>query len=322
VHYFDESGHFAFLESRYDVYVQAALICPDSFVDPVHPVSKGVVLMKRVVLAILVMIAFVAVPSATAGAATSTTYYLSLGDSLAASFQPNGDLAHGYAEQLHGALAEDDPKLELKKLGCGGESTVSMRFGSQVPTVVLSCGAPRDYKELFPKGTQLAEAVSFLEAHKEKVALVTIDLGANDVYRLDSDGSVVSCLFEAAGCDAEGARLARNLAAILAELRAAAGPEVPIVGMTYYSVYAPICVSAPWLAFICSRGDALNALIADTYAAAGVPVADVAGAFENDVLPNAAVNVCAWTWFCTIGDVHPNTAGYHVIARAFLGALS
>jgi hypothetical protein len=36
-YYFDESGDFAFPEGRYDVYVQAALICPDSFVDKVAP---------------------------------------------------------------------------------------------------------------------------------------------------------------------------------------------------------------------------------------------------------------------------------------------
>lgn len=35
-YYFDESGDFAFPVGRYDVYVQAALICPDSFVDKVE----------------------------------------------------------------------------------------------------------------------------------------------------------------------------------------------------------------------------------------------------------------------------------------------
>ena len=54
--------------------------------------------------------------------------------------------------------------------------------------------------------------------------------------------------------------------------------------MTYYDVFAPLCVSQPSLLFVCSRVDALNALLADTYAGADVPVADVAGAFENDVL--------------------------------------
>lgn len=35
-YYFDESGDFAFPECSYDVYVQGALICPDSFVDKVE----------------------------------------------------------------------------------------------------------------------------------------------------------------------------------------------------------------------------------------------------------------------------------------------
>ena len=37
--------------------------------------------------------------AASADAGGATHYYLSLGDSLAESFQPDGDLTHGYAEQ-------------------------------------------------------------------------------------------------------------------------------------------------------------------------------------------------------------------------------
>ncbi len=246
-----------------------------------------------------------------------TTYYLSLGNSLAASFQPNGDLTNGYAEQWYASLVADQPKLRLVKLGCGGESTVSMRFGSQDPTVVLSCATPRGYKDLYPKGTQLAEAVSFLQAHKGKVALVTIDIGANDLQRLDAQGNLVICLFEPAGCSTQTATMVENLTAILADLRAAAGSDVPIVGMSYYDVFAPLCVSDPSLLFVCSRVNAINTTLVDTYAAAGDPVADVAGEFENDNLVNAATHVCAWTWFCVLGDVHANTVGYGVIAQAF-----
>ena len=97
-----------------------------------------------------------------ADAGPARHFYLSLGNSLAESFQPNGDLTHGYAEQLHAALAASDPKLRLVKLGCGGESTVSMRFGAQDPATVLSCATPGQY----PKGTQLAAAVKFLRAHR------------------------------------------------------------------------------------------------------------------------------------------------------------
>src|SRR4051794_29196426 len=34
--YFDESGDFAFPSDRFDAYVQAALICPTSFVDKIE----------------------------------------------------------------------------------------------------------------------------------------------------------------------------------------------------------------------------------------------------------------------------------------------
>jgi lysophospholipase L1-like esterase len=249
----------------------------------------------------------------------ATTYYLSLGDSLAASFQPNGDFTDGYAEQLYASLVADQPKLRLVKLGCGGESTVSMRFGSQDPTVVLSCGTPRYYKHvLYEKGTQLAEAVSFLQAHKDKVALVTIDIGANDLQRLDAHGDLVICLLEPTGCATGEARLETNLSAILAELRAAAGPNVPIVGMTYYDVFAPLWFTNPATAlFVGGRVDDFNAILDSTYASAGDPVADVAGSFENGVYPDSALNVCAWTWFCSLGDVHANAAGYAVITHAF-----
>jgi lysophospholipase L1-like esterase len=282
--------------------------------------------MKLRLSVVAVLCAVVAAPAATLTPAaraddSPTTYDVSLGDSLAQGFQPNGDVTRGYAEQLYGLLVADRPKLRLVKLGCGGESTVSMRFGSQDPTVVGSCGPPRYYKVLYPRGTQLAEAVSFLEAHKGKVALVTIDIGANDLSWRDGRGNDVFCLLEPDGCAARTASTAENLAAILADLRTAAGPDVPIVGMSYYDVFAPLCVSDPSLPFVCGRVDAFNATLVDTYAAAGDPVADVAGAFENDNLVNAAAHVCAWTWFCAVGDVHANTAGYGVIAAAFKQAI-
>jgi hypothetical protein len=144
-------------------------------------------------------------PSPAAAGGPARRYYLALGDSLAASEQPNGDLSHGYAEQLHAALAVSTPKLTLIKLGCGGESTVSMRFGSQDPANVSSCGSPDDYRHLYPKGSQLLQAVRFLTAHRGQVALITIDIGGNDSVHLDDQGNAVFCAFEPAGC---GSRLA------------------------------------------------------------------------------------------------------------------
>jgi lysophospholipase L1-like esterase len=142
------------------------------------------------------------------------------------------------------------------------------------------------------------------------VALVTIDIGANDLARIDENGDVVSCLFEFAGCVAQQASMEANLSAVLAALRTAAGPDVPIVGMTYYNVYLPLDDPV-----VDARVSSTNALLASTYAAAGVAVADVAGAFPT------TDDVCSFTWFCTDLDVHPNAAGYGVIADEFLKVL-
>jgi hypothetical protein len=135
--------------------------------------------VKRLLSLVVVLKAVLGfAPGARADDDSSTHYYLSLGDSLAAGTERGGDRGD-YPEQLFAMLRKADPKLELVRLGCGGESTTSMRFGSQLPTIVVSCGTPRYYKNyLYPMRTQLAAAVSFLEAHKGKVALVTIDIGA------------------------------------------------------------------------------------------------------------------------------------------------
>ena len=282
--------------------------------------------MKLLSILAAVAASLVCAVGARADDGSATRYYVSLGDSLAAGTNATGVgipyTGMGYADQLQAVLAVQDPKLKLVKLGCPGESSVSMRFGSQPSTTVLSCGSPDYYKNvLYPRGTQLAEAVSFLRAHKGKVALVTIDIGANDLQRVDSDGNGVTCLFESDGCESQAASMVQNVAAILADLREAAGPDVPIVGMTYYDVFAQLCESNRSLTFVCSRVDALNTQLADAYAAAGVPVADVAGAFANDSLPQAARDVCALTWFCTGGDPHPNASGYGLIAQAFAAGL-
>ena len=283
--------------------------------------------MKRITLVAAfsaVMLAAALTPGA--GANKGVRYYVSLGDSLAAGTNATevgqAFTDFGYADQLHAALATNKRALKLVKLGCPGESSVSLRFGSQLPTVVDSCGSPQDYKNLYRKGTQLADAVKFLKAHKGEVALVTINIGAGDINRYDEQGNLVSCVFEPTGCDVQAARLTQNLTAILEELEKATRGDVPVVGMTYYDTFAPLCVAEPSLLFVCSRVDALNAQLAAVYEAAGVPVADVAGAFANNDLPSAAANICAWTWFCSHGDQHPNVTGYGVIARAFLDVLT
>lgn len=158
------------------------------------------------------------------------TYYLALGDSLSQGVQPDAAGAdvktgQGYADQLYAALLPAHPGLRLVKLGCPGETTTTMIDG----------GICR-----YPGGSQLAAAVAFLRAHRGHMALITIDIGANDP---EDCGSQVS-LRKLASCFATGVPGAlANLATIMTRLRAAA-PGVRVVGMTYYLPASPNGVTA------------------------------------------------------------------------------
>lgn len=268
---------------------------------------------RRALLVVAVVLATVVTFAAPARADNSNAvhYYVSLGDSLAQSFQPTFDFSHGYAEQLYAALKQQDPTLKLVKLGCGGETTESM-----IRPYLPFEGRGASFFCNFPHGSQLAEAVNFLAAHREFVSVVTIDIGANDTFQFGADAPAI---------------ISANLPTILAALQGAAGPEVPIVGMNYYD---------PFLAVVWFQTHSLAALQAEVastvgfnnllegiYHAAGDPVADVESAFSvtNTTLvggvPLNVIRECQWTWICDLGDIHANTAGYGVIAQAFEAAM-
>jgi hypothetical protein len=72
----------------------------------------------------------------------------------------------------------------------------------------------------------------------------------------------------------------------------------------------------------------VNDVLGSVYGAARDPVADVETAFSTTDwtlvggIPLNVLQICQWTWMCTGSpDLHPNTAGYGVIAQAFLDAL-
>ena len=80
-------------------------------------------------------------------------------------------------------------------------------------------------------GSQLAAAVGFLQAHRGRVLLVTLDIGANDPEDCGGQPSLGQ-LAECAVKDVPAA--VGHLGTIMARLKAAAGPGVRIVGMNYY----------------------------------------------------------------------------------------
>jgi len=262
---------------------------------------------RRLVLIVVAVASVLVVTSPGALAASKTTYYVSVGDSLAQGFQPTGGpyrplgssgYQHGYADQLFKAVRDRYEQFQLVKLGCGGESTKSMVLGTS-----SSCA--------FPAGSQLAQAEEFLRAHRDEVAFVTIDIGANDL----SDSDIVTYLPQ-----------------ILDGLRAAAGPGVPIIGMSYYAGGLPDVWNQTHdltavQNYVEQVVEPFNGLLESIYAAHGDPVADVQGAFQADDLtlvggtPLNVVRECQWTWQCTPPphgpDIHANTTGYGVIAQAF-----
>jgi lysophospholipase L1-like esterase len=252
-------------------------------------------------------------------AAVPPPYYLALGDSLALGVQPtaNGDAEtnQGYADDLHAFYRLRAPALRLAKLGCSGETTSTMITGG-----VCS----------YPLGSQLAQAVDFLQSHR--VALITLSIGGdNIIHCISLTGIDQTCL-----TNGINAAILVDLPQILATLRAAAGPDVPIVAMNYYDPFL-----AAWRLVPAPTGPALavaslqvtvlfNTALERVYRAFGVPVAQVAAAYRITSfspvpvvgLPLNVALTLTWTWMALPPprgpDIHPNAVGYAVIASAFV----
>jgi lysophospholipase L1-like esterase len=271
--------------------------------------------LLTVMTAALLAVVTLAAPASAADRG-GTPQYLALGDSLAFGYQPSRDFTEGYVDQLYATLHAKDPRLALTNLGCPGETSRTLRLGGKCP---------------YPNGaSQLDTAVAFLRAHRHSVRLVTIDIGGNDV-----DGCVTASGIDQT-CFAQGLwTIAVNLFVTVHRLREAA-PGVTVVGMTYYDT-----ALAAWLTG--AAGQALataslplirefNGLLTILYRSGGFRVADVAGAFATDDMtdlvggvPLDVARICQWTWMCApapLGpDIHANTAGYGVIAKAFAAVL-
>jgi lysophospholipase L1-like esterase len=250
-------------------------------------------------------------------------YYLALGDSLAQGVQPDAagtsvPTGQGYANVLFTALRPRVPGLRLVKLGCLGETTATMIHGG-------ICH--------YRGGSQLAAAVAFLHAHRGHVALITLDIGANDPEACLNDS-----ITEIASCASRFVPEARSdLRTILTRLRqAAAGARM--IAMNYY-----LPALAQWRhgltgELVARVGElatsAYNDVLTGIYQAYGVSVANVFSAFHTadfspqvnvpglGPLPRNVATICQWTWECAQAprgpNQHPNQAGYRAIAQAFL----
>jgi len=231
------------------------------------------------------------------------SYYLALGDSVPVwngnSSYPNLIVAH-YQRQL--------PGLRLDDMAMSGATTGTMRLGGQY-----------------------LAARSFLRAHSGHIALITIDIGGNDIVGCVGPGGIDPA------CSAQArSTIKRNLTAMLAGLHAAAR-GVRVIGMTYYNPFL-----GDWLAGGPSRSLALSTLpglvslnreLTALYSGAKT-TADVQGMFRSTDLttvvasqwgdvPIAVKRACSWLDIqCHVGAPEgfgddPNNAGAAAIASAF-----
>jgi lysophospholipase L1-like esterase len=272
----------------------------------------------------------VTVLGATASTATTTsgpTYYLALGGSGSVGEQPTTQAPHGqptdegYANDLTASLRSTYPDLVLAKLGCPGETTVTMLDGG---------GHCRYESE-----SELSDALAFLRQHRSTV-LVTVDLGFNNLRPcLMWDTVDQACVDQTLDI------VHRQLSDILGALKSAADPSAQIIGVGHYDPYLGSYLRGPTgRAFAVQSIDPmaqLNRVLRTTYAEAGVPMADVSASFgtdETQMTPMASVGsvpmdvarVCDLTWKCAPAPLgpnqHPNDAGYRVISQAIRSAMS
>jgi lysophospholipase L1-like esterase len=254
--------------------------------------------------------------SGSAYAAAPPVYYLALGDSLSRGVQPTRtgmlvETTQGYVDDLYAYYRLHHPELRLAKLGCSGETTETMITGG-----VCS----------YPLGSQLAEAVQFLQTHQ--VALVTLNIGGDNILHCIGAGGIDPT------CVTNGLNdTSVDLPQILGALRAAA-PGVTIIAMNYNDPLLGLWRFGPEGQTLAQKTLQitllLNRILEGIYGAFHVPVADVAEAFRTaDSRPipllDVPVNVflaLTWTWIGLtppLGpDVHPNAVGYAVMAGAFV----
>ncbi len=247
------------------------------------------------------------------GSTHAMGWYLALGDSLAAGYQPGqgDDKTGGYVGGVLDAVRTTTPKTKLVNVACSGETVVTMVRGGR-------CA--------YEEGTQLEQAVEFLHAHRRTTPLVTIDIGANDVQRCVSRtplGIDLVCIQQGLG------DVQRLLPKVLAQLHRAA-PGARIIVLNYYNPFLAAYLTGPAGQALAQQSVALqaslNAIIAGSAASVGAQVADVATAFRSTdttpvtvpalggSVPTNVATICAWTWMCQLGDIHANDTGYAVMS--------
>jgi lysophospholipase L1-like esterase len=262
-------------------------------------------------------------------AAPGTRYYVSLGDSYAAGYQPDqGSTTDGFAYQLVDEAGAQQHPLKLANFACSGATTTSLLNDVGCPSIALGVGAaPYDSQ------TQIAAAEAFLQAHPGQVDLITVSIGGNDVTKCAAQPDPVPCVTSAVN------EVSTNLTTIVQRLRAAAGPDTLLVGTTYPDVLLGSWVSGTptdqQLATLSVTAfeslinptlqkayESVGGQFVDVTAATGAygPMTDTTTVDPYGIIPVPVAQVCDLTYYCAQHDIHPNADGYKIIADLVLQA--
>lgn len=261
---------------------------------------------------------------ASQAAAKATKYYVSLGDSYSVGYQPSptAGATAGYT-----AVVAKKTHLTLENFGCGGATTISIlnTKGCTSPygPPAATGGVP------YPTQTQAAAAEAFISAHVGQIGLITVSISGNDLLPCANSSDPITCVANALG------PVNTNVSTLAQGLRAAAGSGVPIIGLTYPDVLLGLWVYPPGSpdqslatlsvsAFkqylnpsLSSAYSSVSGALVDVTTATGayIPLTKMVTLKPYGKIPQAVADVCQYTWYCSLGNIHADTKGYTLIGN-------
>lgn len=269
--------------------------------------------MRVRIFGLVCALALVVLGAVPASATSEGHSYLALGDSVPFGFSPLKNPANaanfiGYPE-----IVAQQLNIEDVNATCPGEATGGFLSLTGTDNVC------RPYRSAFPlhvsySGTQIAFATAYLKSHP-RTRLVTLTLGANDVFRFQKDcaagANVGTCPL---GLGGVAATMFANLNTILGAIRAT-GYTGLIVAVTYYSLdYSDVSGAAFLNGPMIAAAHAHGALIADGLAA-WAPTAAGGSSCVAGLLIVTGTSPLA----C---DVHPTPKGRDLLAAAVMSTIA
>ena len=262
--------------------------------------------------------------------ASAASVYIALGDSITfgetdlnyvGSFGDRGYVA-GYADTL--AARNGGVRPAVFNLAIDGETAASFMSGAgRTPPVVGRTDTPLALQNLnyqsgnlVPQGQLFASTVAAQAAAGNTIEAITITLGFNELASLSAlptDQALIAIAQTLASYQA-------NYSAVLNQVRALA----PSANLSLLGYFNPFLAnpSSPAAPIFNAAGVQLNGIIKILAATYGASFVDTAGPFVGseaaytflDEMPAGSVVGGLFGGVLPIGNVHPNAAGYAVIA--------